>query len=230
MTSWIGSQDRYIDAARLGVQGGFRAFDMKVTHGYLLSELMGAKTREGKYGGGIENRLPHRFAVVLAPAGGVRTGDPAVHAARVASTACRIYRSGHRLGVPLPYPMPYPWGFGVNADNPMEPDLTEVKAAIGLFRACRPQLLNVSLGCPTTIPTSAVRSRRPMRANLRAARASADRCGPPLPGRRRTAACVPRCADGRHRVLAGCSVTHRMPGRRTSRMATSDSWAWGGTR
>src|SRR5258708_7688793 len=49
-------EDRYVDAARLALQAGFRAIDIKVVHGYLLSELMGAKRREGRYGGPLENR------------------------------------------------------------------------------------------------------------------------------------------------------------------------------
>src|SRR5450631_900945 len=49
-------EDDYVDAARLGLQAGFSAIDLKVTHGYLLNELMGAKLREGRYGGSLENR------------------------------------------------------------------------------------------------------------------------------------------------------------------------------
>src|SRR5207249_5131870 len=50
-------EDDYVAAARLAVEAGFRAIDIKVTHGYLLSEMTGAKTRQGRYGGPLENRL-----------------------------------------------------------------------------------------------------------------------------------------------------------------------------
>src|SRR3989442_8334511 len=50
-------EDDYAAAARLAVEAGFRAIDIKVTHGYLLSEMTGAKTRQGRYGGPLENRL-----------------------------------------------------------------------------------------------------------------------------------------------------------------------------
>ncbi len=141
-------QDRYIDAARLGFKAGFRAFDVKVTHGYLLSELLGAKTRPGKYGGSIENRsrmacdilrrLRDEFGpdIILTMRLGCFDGVPYVKNPET------------RLGEPMPYPTPYPWGFGVNPDNPLEPDLTDVKAAIALFRDAGAQLLNISLGCP----------------------------------------------------------------------------------
>ncbi len=49
-------EDDYVEAARLALEAGFRAVDIKATHGYLLSELLGAKTREGRYGGSLENR------------------------------------------------------------------------------------------------------------------------------------------------------------------------------
>jgi len=35
----------------------FNSIDVKITHGYLLSELSGAKVRPGPYGGPLENRL-----------------------------------------------------------------------------------------------------------------------------------------------------------------------------
>jgi len=49
-------EDRYVEAAKLGVAAGFRAVDIKATHGYLLSELLGARNRPGDYGGSLENR------------------------------------------------------------------------------------------------------------------------------------------------------------------------------
>jgi len=49
-------EDDFVAAGRLALRAGFQAFDLKVTHGYLLSELMGATTREGRYGGSLENR------------------------------------------------------------------------------------------------------------------------------------------------------------------------------
>src|SRR5262249_23441536 len=50
-------EDAYVDAAGLVLDAGFQAIDLKVTHGYLLSELTGAKTRNGRYGGSLENRV-----------------------------------------------------------------------------------------------------------------------------------------------------------------------------
>ncbi len=141
-------QDQYIAAARLAVKAGFRAFDVKVTHGYLLSELMGAKTREGKYGGSIENRS--RMACDILRRLRSELGPEIVLTMRLGCFDSVPYQKDPvtKLGVPLDYPLPYPWGFGVSPDNPLEPDLSEVKAAIGLFRNAGAQLLNISLACP----------------------------------------------------------------------------------
>lgn len=46
----------YINAAKLAKKAGFDAVDVKSCHRYLLSELLGARTREGKFGGSYENR------------------------------------------------------------------------------------------------------------------------------------------------------------------------------
>lgn len=141
-------EDVYVEAAGLALQAGFQAVDIKATHGYLLSELLGARTREGRYGGPLENRtrfFKNVFGKIRAKYGrrlmlcmrlGCFDGVPYV----------RDPESG--AGRPLPYPTPYPWGWGVNPMNPLEPDLTEVKQAVAWFLGWGLELLNVSLGCP----------------------------------------------------------------------------------
>src|SRR5204862_8333680 len=52
------------------------------------------------------------------------------------------------IGVPCQYPTPYPHGFGVDPNDPLREDLTEVKEAIRLFRGWGVSLLNVSMGSP----------------------------------------------------------------------------------
>jgi NADPH2 dehydrogenase len=141
-------QDRYIATAKLAVQAGFRAFDVKLVHGYLLSEIMGAKTREGRYGGSLENRT--RFACDLLRRLRSELGPQIVLCMRMNGYDGVPHKidPATKLGVPLEYPTPYPWGWGVNADDPQAADLSEVKQAISMFRAAGLQLLNVSLGSP----------------------------------------------------------------------------------
>ena len=140
-------EDAYVEGAKLAVQAGFRAIELKVTHGYLFSELLGAKTREGHYGGSLENRtraIKNVFGKIRAA-----VGNQLIFCMRLGCFDSVPYAVGpDGTGVPLPYTTPYPWGWGVNPNNPLEEDLTEVKQAIGWFKDWGVELLNVSLGCP----------------------------------------------------------------------------------
>ncbi len=140
-------EDAYADAAKLAVQAGFRAVELKVTHGYLLAELLGAKTREGRYGGSLENRT----RMIRNIMGKIRaaTGNQLTLLMRLGCFDSVPYMNGpDGVGIPLPYPVPYPWGWGVDSNNPMREDLTEVKQAIGWFKDWGIELLNISIGCP----------------------------------------------------------------------------------
>jgi NADPH-dependent glutamate synthase beta subunit-like oxidoreductase/2,4-dienoyl-CoA reductase-like NADH-dependent reductase (Old Yellow Enzyme family) len=50
-------QAEYLAAARLAVEAGFDGVDVKACHGDLVSDLLGAITRPGPYGGAFGNRL-----------------------------------------------------------------------------------------------------------------------------------------------------------------------------
>ena len=50
-------EDKYVDTALLAKKAGFDAVDVKACHRYLISELLSAHTREGRYGGSFENRV-----------------------------------------------------------------------------------------------------------------------------------------------------------------------------
>lgn len=141
-------EDVYAEAAGLALRAGFAAVDIKATHGYLLGELLGARTREGRYGGPLENRtrfFKNVFAKIRA-----RYGRKIMLCMRLGCFDGVPYVKDERSGTgkPLPYPVPYPWGWGVNPDNPLEPDLREVKQAVGWFREWGLELLNVSAGSP----------------------------------------------------------------------------------
>ena len=141
-------EDVYLEAAKLAVKAGFRAFDLKVTHGYLLSELIGAKTREGRYGGSLENRT--RFIRNVLGKMRAEFGSRVTYCMRLGVYEGVPYarREPDGVGKPLPYPLPYRWGFGVDENDPLREDLTEVKQAVAWFKEWGVELLNVSLGCP----------------------------------------------------------------------------------
>jgi 2,4-dienoyl-CoA reductase-like NADH-dependent reductase (Old Yellow Enzyme family) len=131
-------EDDYVSAAGLALAAGFQAVDIKAVHGYLLNELLGSKTREGRYGGPLENRL--RFIRNLI--GKLR----AAYGTRL-TIAIRVNAFD---GVPFgcQFETPYPYGWGVDATDPLREDLREVKQAIACFREWGVQLLNVSMGSP----------------------------------------------------------------------------------
>ncbi len=140
-------EDDYVTAAGLALRAGFDTVDVKATHGYLLSELLGAKTREGRYGGSLENRT--RFFKNVFAKIRDRFGKRLRLVMRLGCFDSVPYVLGDSAtGQPLSYPIPYPWGWGVDPNNPLEPDLTEVKQAIAWFREWGVELLNVSLGSP----------------------------------------------------------------------------------
>jgi len=141
-------EDDYVAAGRLALQAGFRAVDLKVTHGYLLSELMGAKERCGQYGGSLENRT--RFVRNVLGKFRAEFGRKLILCIRLGCYDGLPYAAapGEKTGSSLPYDLPYRHGFGTSQENPLQEDLTEVRQAIGLFRRDGLDLLNVSLGSP----------------------------------------------------------------------------------
>jgi 2,4-dienoyl-CoA reductase-like NADH-dependent reductase (Old Yellow Enzyme family) len=145
-------QDRFAEAAALAREIGFDGVDLKMTHGYLLSEILGARLRPGPYGGTLENRARmalETFAKIRRSAGedfllvarlGVYDGMPFAVAADGSS------------GVPREIPRPYPVGFGIRPEDPGQMDLEEPLRFAGWLRGAGVSLLNVSMGTPYSNP------------------------------------------------------------------------------
>jgi NADPH2 dehydrogenase len=141
-------EDVYVKAAKLALKAGFRAIDLKATHGYLISELLGAKLREGRYGGPLENRT--RFIRNVLGKIRAAVGDQLMVCIRLGcyDGVPYVTDTASGAGVPIEPSLPYQHGFGVDPMNPFREDLTEVKQAVGWFREWGMQLLNVSMGSP----------------------------------------------------------------------------------
>ncbi|MCZ2147775.1 MAG: hypothetical protein LC126_08355 [Bryobacterales bacterium] len=141
-------EDDYVRAAGLALKAGFRAIDLKATHGYLLHELLGATTRPGPYGGSLENRT--RFLRNTLGKMRAAFGSRLMLCMRLDAYEGIPYQRDPATGtgVPIPYPTPYPYGLGNNRDNPLAEDLTEVKQVIAWLREWGVELLNISLGSP----------------------------------------------------------------------------------
>ncbi len=128
-----GLPERYVQAARLAYACGYDGVDIKSCHRYLLSELLAAHTRPGKYGGSFENRTRLLLDVVRH----VRRELPGLEV----TVRLNVY-DGH----------PYPWGWGVSRDDPALPDLAEPLRLIGLLHEAGVALVNVTAGNPYYTP------------------------------------------------------------------------------
>jgi len=137
------------NAAVVAAHAGFDFVDIKHCHGYLGHELLSAHTREGDFGGSFENRT--RFLREITKA--VRSANPALSiAVRFSAFDMIPFRkpSLETCGTPEPTDglIPYRWGFGVNVDRPVEPDLREPIEFLSLLRDLGVKLINVSAGSP----------------------------------------------------------------------------------
>ena len=137
------------NAAVVAAQAGFDFVDIKHCHGYLGHELLSAHTREGDFGGSFENRT--RFLREITNA--IRTANPALPVAvRFSAFDMIPFRKPfmEECGVPEPTDglLPYRWAFGVNPNDPLEPDLREPMVLLSLLRELGVKLINVSAGSP----------------------------------------------------------------------------------
>ncbi len=127
-------QDDLVNAADLAASAGFDAVDIKACHGYLVSELLAAFTREdSRYGGPFENRA--RF--LLETVRRIRDETPGLLVTSRLSAADMV---------------PFPHGFGMNPEHPEKADLREVKALVRKLAAAGVGFLALSLGIPAWRP------------------------------------------------------------------------------
>jgi 2,4-dienoyl-CoA reductase-like NADH-dependent reductase (Old Yellow Enzyme family) len=145
-------EDRFVEAAALAREIGFDGVDLKMTHGYLLSELLSARSRHRLFGGRLENRA--RLGLNVLRKIRARVGRDFVLAVRLGVYDGVPYAVGRRdsSGVPRDHAIPYGWGFGVNPKNPFEVDLAEPLELIGCLKQAGLNLLNVSMGNPYVNP------------------------------------------------------------------------------
>jgi len=140
----------FCKAATIAAQAGFDFVDIKHCHGYLGHELLSAHTRDGEFGGSFENRT--RFLHEIAHA--IRDASPtlaiAVRLSAFDTIPFRKDASAEQCGAPeSTYGLiPFRWGFGVNSENPLEPDTREPIKFLSLLRELDVQLVNISGGSP----------------------------------------------------------------------------------
>ncbi len=122
-------QETYVEAAKLAARAGFDGVDVKACHRYLVSELLASHTREGKYGGSLENRS----RLLRESMEEIRRAVPELFV----TTRMNVFDA-----------IPYPYGFGVNRDDEQVPDLSEPIEVIRRLVRIGIPLVNVSIGNP----------------------------------------------------------------------------------
>ncbi|HOX01958.1 MAG TPA: FAD-dependent oxidoreductase [Candidatus Paceibacterota bacterium] len=123
-------EDAYVEAARQARAAGFDAVDIKACHRYLVSELLASHTRaSSRYGGSWENRSRFFRNVVRK----IRSAVPGI----LVTARMNAYDA-----------MAYPYGFGVDRENPSQPDLTEPKELVGFLAEHGAPLVNITIGNP----------------------------------------------------------------------------------
>ena len=142
-------------AARAAWELGFDFVDIKHCHGYLGHEFLSAHTREGNYGGTFENRTRFLREIVQ----GIRTTAPTLKiGVRLSVFDTVPFRPDPAQsingklgpGVPEPYSdlIPYRWGFGVNENEPTQPNLAEPIQFMSLLESLQITLVNLTAGSP----------------------------------------------------------------------------------
>lgn len=129
-------QEYFIKAAKLAYEIGFDAVDIKSCHRYLISELLGARTRNGKYGGCYENRT--RFLKETIEI--IRKEIPNLIIA-VRLNASDMVRTKNAWGIKK-----------IGNESEIEIDLNEPKKLVKELKKLGLSLLNITAGTPYLNP------------------------------------------------------------------------------
>jgi len=119
--------DQFVEASKLAYKSGFNAIDIKACHGYLVVDLLSAKTRTNSIFGGEEPT--RRFRFLLEVIDRIKYEVPEV----IVTT---------RLGISDLYS----GGFGV--DEKGEPDLTEPLLLVDQLKSRGISIINITMGSP----------------------------------------------------------------------------------
>ncbi len=119
-----------VNGAVLAEKAGFDGVDIKCCHRYLNSELLSAYTREGRYGGSLENRTRLLRESIK---GAIESCSKEF----IVSSRLNVYDG-----------FAYPYGFGVKTDESLDFDPTEPKWLINELYSSGVRLLNITMGNP----------------------------------------------------------------------------------
>ena len=144
--------DRFVHAAGVALDAGFRFVDIKACHGYLLHEFLSARARPGRYGGDLLGRTRLLREIIER----VRDAWPGLSVVvRLSAFDTVPFETPHMtgasgIGQPMAFDrmLPYQHGFGVDAANPLREDLTETIELLRMLAALGVAAVNISCGSP----------------------------------------------------------------------------------
>ena len=122
--------EKLIEGAVWSKKLGFDGADIKSCHRYLLSEILSAYNREGKYGGSYENRT--RLLTTAVKESKILTGKDFIITSRL-----NVYDG-----------FEYPYGFAVKEGNGITPDFTESKMLVKQLVANGIDMIDMTMGNP----------------------------------------------------------------------------------
>jgi len=121
-------QDQYVEASRLSAQAGFDAIDLKACHGYLMIEMLAARTRNNSIYGG--EKPSDRFRFFLETLDRIKAEVPGT----IITTRLNISDL-------------YKGGFGIRKDGG-DSDFTEPLLLVDELKRRGIKLINISMGSP----------------------------------------------------------------------------------
>jgi 2,4-dienoyl-CoA reductase-like NADH-dependent reductase (Old Yellow Enzyme family) len=143
--------DDFVEAAKRADACGFDFVDVKQCHGYLGHELLGARNREGRYGGSAENRFRWVRTVIQA----IQAAVPRLKiGVRLSAIDLGPYRKdADNVGEPEPLDATSALaGFGVVSNGDLDRALDEPRALLRELSALGVRWICVTAGSPYYVP------------------------------------------------------------------------------
>jgi 2,4-dienoyl-CoA reductase-like NADH-dependent reductase (Old Yellow Enzyme family) len=140
----------FIGAARMAYDIGFQFVDIKHCHGYLLHELLSARSRPGRYGGDLDNRTRFLRDVI----DGIRTEVPGLAiGVRISVFDAVPFRKGTSgRGEPDASLDRYDHAFGLMHSGSMDDVLTEARDVVRMLQARGVRWICTTAGSPYYCP------------------------------------------------------------------------------
>ena len=135
----------FVRAAKLARGAGFTFVDIKHCHGYLGHELLGSRSRAGRFGGPVENRTRFMREIIE----GIHAEVPGLMiVVRLSVFDTVPYRRGpHGTGEPDPGDTSG-FGFGVLGDDGMDAALDDARGVIRMLTGLGVRAVCVTAGTP----------------------------------------------------------------------------------